>query len=114
MEFVRDQDNKQVRLVAEALKEVDGVAIDRRLEGATFEDLPVKLRSDRVKGVLLSRLEPASRLARNGLRPGDIITGVNRQGFRNMSGFEETIASARGSLYLQVHRNGGDYVARID
>ena len=114
VEFVRDQDNKQVRLVAEALKEVDGVAIDRRLAGATFEDLPVKLRSDRVKGVLLSRLEPASRLARNGLRPGDIITGVNRQGFRNMSGFEETIASARGSLYLQVHRNGGDYVARID
>jgi Do/DeqQ family serine protease len=114
VEFVRDQDNKQVRLVAEALKEVDGVAIDRRLAGATFEDLPVKLRSDRVKGVLLSRLEPDSRLARNGLRPGDIITGVNRQGFRNMSGFEETIASARGSLYLQVHRNGGDYVARID
>ena len=114
VEFVRDQKNKQARLEAEALKELDGAAIDRRLEGATFEDLPVKLRSDRVKGVLLSRLEPGSRLARNGLRPGDIITGVNRQGFRNMSGFKDMIASAAGSLYLQVHRNGGDYVARID
>jgi len=114
VEFVRDQDNKQVRLVAEALKELDGAVIDRRLEGATFEDLPLKLRSDRVKGVLLSRLEPGSRLARNGLRPGDILTGVNRQGFRNMSGFQDMITSARGSLYLQVHRNGGDYVARID
>ena len=114
VEFVRDQKNKQARLEAEALKELDGAAIDRRLEGATFEDLPVKQRSDRVKGVLLSRLEPGSRLARNGLRPGDIITGVNRQGFRNMSGFKDMIASAAGSLYLQVHRNGGDYVARID
>ncbi|MCH8228232.1 MAG: PDZ domain-containing protein [Proteobacteria bacterium] len=82
--------------------------------GATFEELPLKLRSDRIKGVLLSGLESGSQLARNGLRPGDIITAVNRQGISDLSDFQGAVGSVRGGLYLQFHRNGGDYRARID
>jgi serine protease Do/serine protease DegQ len=114
LEFSRNQEKKQTRLNAEALKVLDGGAIDGRLKGATFEELPVKLRSDRIKGVLLSGLESGSQLARNGLRPGDIITAVNRQVISDLADFRQSVASARGVLYLQVHRNGRDYRARID
>ncbi len=64
--------------------------------------------------MLLSALESGSRLARNGLRPGDIITGVNRQGISDLADFQEAVLSVRGSFYLHIHRNGGDYRARID
>jgi len=114
LEFFRNQEKMQARLNAEALKELDGGAIDSRLRGATFEELPIKLRSDRIKGVLLSALESGSQLARNGLRPGDIITGVNRQGIGDLADFQEAVVTVRGSFYLHIHRNGGDYRARID
>jgi serine protease Do/serine protease DegQ len=114
LEFFRNQEKMQTRLYAEALKVLDGGAIDRRLKGAIFEELPVKLRSDRIKGVLLSGLESGSQLARNGLRTGDIITGVNRQGISDLSDFQGAVVSVKGGLYLQIHRNGGDYRARID
>jgi Do/DeqQ family serine protease len=114
LEFFRNQEKKQARLNAEALRVLDGGTIDRRLKGATFEELPVKLRSDRVKGVLLSGLESGNQLARNGLRPGDIITAVNRQVIGGLADFQQAVVSARGALYLQVYRNGRDYRTRID
>ena len=114
LDFFRNQEKKQARLIAQALKVLNGGAIDRRLKGASFAELPLKLRSDRIKGVLLSGLESRSQLARNGLRSGDIITGVNRQGIGDLSDFEGAVGSVRGDLYLQFHRNGGDYRARID
>jgi serine protease DegQ len=114
LEFFRNQDKKQVTLNAEALKVLDGGAIDYRLKGATFEDLPIKLRSERIKGVLLSGLESGSQLARNGLRPGDIVTGVNRDGISNLVDFQGAITSVKGGFYLHIYRNGRDYRARID
>jgi len=114
LEFFRNQEKKLASLNAEALKVLDGGAIDGRLKGATFEELPVKLRSDRIKGVLLSGLKSGSQLARNGLRPGDIITAVNRQVISDLSDFQGAVVSAREGLYLQIHRNGRDYRARID
>ena len=114
VEFFRNREKKQTRLNAEALKVLNGGAIDRRLRGATFEELPLKLRSDRIKGVLLSGLESGSQLVRNGLRPGDIITAVNRQGISDLSDFQGAVGSVRGGLYLQFHRNGGDYRTWID
>ncbi len=55
-----------------------------------------------------------SRLARQGLREGDIITGSNRVRIRDLAEFQEVVRSVSGTLYLQVRRNGNDYVARID
>ncbi|MCH8057000.1 MAG: trypsin-like peptidase domain-containing protein, partial [Proteobacteria bacterium] len=65
LEFFRNREKQQTRLNAEALKVLNGGAIDRRLRGATFEELPSKLRSDRIKVFLLSGLESGSQLARN-------------------------------------------------
>ena len=114
LEYVRDQSAKKTRVKVEELKVLDGGRVDARLEGAVFEELPPKQRSDASGGVVISSLESRSRLARQGLRQGDVITGSNRMRIRDLGEFREVIRSVSGTLYLQVRRNGNDYVARID
>ena len=114
LEYMRDQERKETTVRVEELKVLDGGRVDGRLAGAVFEELPPKQRPDGVGGVLVARLESQSRLARQGLREGDIITGSNRMRIRDLGEFHEVIRSVSGTLYLQVRRNGQDYVARID
>jgi serine protease Do len=114
LEFVRDRDVRRAAVSVEELQALDGARVDRRLVGAMFEELSLRQRSDDVAGVLLSDLEPDSRLARQGLREGDIITGANRMKIRDLGEFREVIRSVSGPLFLQVRRGGSDYVARVD
>jgi S1-C subfamily serine protease len=114
VEFVRDRATRKLTMTTEALRQLDGAKLDRRLQGVIFEELPLKLRSERIRGVLISGLEPGSLLARRGLRPGDVITGVNRREVRTLGELEAEISANSGTFFLQIRRNGGDYVARID
>jgi S1-C subfamily serine protease len=114
VDFLRDQREHQVTIQVEELKVLEGGRVDPRLAGATFEELPLKQRSSGAGGVVISELEPDSRLARQGLRTGDLITGANRVRIRELKEFREVIAEIVGPLYLQIHRDGNDYVARID
>jgi serine protease DegQ len=114
LEIIRNQSEKSLKVKVEELKELDGGMVDHRLAGAKFEELPLKQRSDHIKGVLLSELEPGARLARRGLRPGDIITGCNRMKIQDLSEFKDVVSSIRGRLYLEVRRDGEDYVVRVD
>ncbi len=114
LDFLRERSEKYVTLSVEELRVLQGGKLDFRLEGATFEELPLKLRSERLTGVLLSKLAAESRLARRGLRKGDIITGSNRIKVRDLAEFEEVISSISGPLYIQVRRDRGEYVVRID
>lgn len=114
LQFVRDGDDREARIRVAELKILDGARIDRRLSGATFEELPLKQRSDGVGGVLIAELDAESRLARQGLRGGDVITGVNRERILDLDGLQQAVGAVRGPLYLQIRRGGGDYVARID
>jgi len=67
-----------------------------------------------LRGVILTELERQSRLARSGLRPGDIVTAVNQQAIQGLAEFSDRVRDSRGPLLLQLRRNGEDYVARID
>jgi len=114
LEFVRNQSEKSLKVKVEELKALDGGMVDYRLAGARFEELPLKQRPEHVKGVLLSELEAGSVLARRGLRPGDIITGCNRMKIQDLGEFKDVVSSIRGRLYLEVRRDGEDYVVRVD
>lgn len=114
VEYIRNQRERQVSLDVEALRQLDGASIDRRLSGAVFEELPAKSRAERVRGVLITELQAESRLARQGLRSGDIITGVNRTRVSSLADFQDALMRADRQLILQLRRNRSDYVARID
>lgn len=112
--YLRDGKTKKARLTVQALDRLQGGDLDHRLLGATFEDIPLKARSNRVRGVLLTELQGESRLARRGMRPGDIVTGANRQSVRDLDEFRAVVDGIDGALYLEVLRGGRDYVVRLD
>jgi Do/DeqQ family serine protease len=114
LEIVRNKSENVLEVKVEELKALEGVMVDGRLAGARFEELPLKQRPNHVQGVLLAELESDSILARRGLRPGDIITGCNRMKVKDLGEFQDVVSSVRGSLYLEVRRDGGDYVVRVD
>lgn len=114
LEIVRDGSDKSLKVTVQELKALDGKAVDRRLSGAVFNELPLKERSSRVTGVLVAKLDPESRLARKGFRPGDIVTGCNRMKIHDLAEFQNIVESIRGALYLEVYRDGGEYVVRVD
>ena len=114
VEYLRDGRARDVRLAVQAPRTVEGGDLDRRLAGARFEELPLKLRNEQVRGVLLGELQADSRLARRGLRPGDVILAANEERVRDLGEFEAAVEAARGALYLEVLRRGRQYVVRLD
>jgi serine protease DegQ len=77
------------------------------LAGGTITEIP----SDhpafgRVQGVWVSAVAPGSAAARFGLRPGDIITGVNREPIATVAALNAALSNASTPLALQVQREG--------
>jgi serine protease DegQ len=114
LKYLRSGKARTASLVIRSVPVLDGADLDWRLEGARFTGLGAKYRQQNLGGVLLDKLEPRSRLAREGLAEGDIITGINRQRINNLADFKAVIEARRGSLLLQIRRDGRAYIARID
>jgi Do/DeqQ family serine protease len=114
LEYLRDKQVRTTTLMVQAPVELAGEDLDRRFAGAVFTELPARMRDGDVSGVLVSELEPRSRLAYEGLRPGDIITGANREKIHKLSELKSVLDSLRGTMVLQITRNGEAYFARID
>ena len=112
--YLRDREPHRASLLIQPSPELAGEDLDRRLAGALFTELPAKLRNGRNAGVLVAELEPRSRMAYEGLRPGDIVTGANRERIRNLTEMREILGNAQGPILLQIRRNGEAYIARIE
>jgi len=83
---------------------LDGRSLDPRIAGARFVELPERLRQRGGAGVVIEAIEAGSRAAANGLRPGDVITAVNRRDVADLAGFAERFGSAPTQLVLTVVR----------
>ncbi len=114
LEFLRGARSQRATLKVQAPLKLSGKDLGRRFAGALFTELPARLKMENFSGVLVSELEPHSRLAYEGLRTGDIITGANREKIRSLSDLEKVLGGFRGSVVLQIRRNGEAYFARID
>ena len=114
LEYLREKQALHTTLKVQAPMKLSGEVLGRRFAGALFTELPARLRNAKYSGVLVLELEPRSRLAYEGLRSGDIITGANRERIRNLSDLKEVLGAIRGSVVLQIRRNGEAYFARIN
>ena len=112
--YLRDGKERNARLEIAPVREIEGGELDRRLAGAVFTELPASRRDGQTSGVLLAELAEDSRLAYEGLRAGDVITGLNRQRITGLDDLVDLLDRSRGPLLLQLRRGGGAYIARID
>lgn len=114
VEYFREGKTRKTELVIQSVPVISGADLDQRLKGARFAELTARHKQQNMSGVILDELAPRSRLAREGLAEGDIIFGVARQRVRNLDDFKEAIEDTRGSILLQVSREGRTYIARIN
>lgn len=114
VKYQRNGKTRKTRLVIQAVPVIIGAKLDHRLEGGQFIDLTPKQKQRIPSGVVLDELVPRSRLAREGLRVGDLITGVNRKPVHDLEDFRQVLEQKHGSIVLQIRRRGRSYVTRID
>ena len=88
--------NGQPLQVTTALREqprsVDGAALDPRLAGATFTELPERLRQAGINGVLVEKVARGSRAAANDLQAGDVVLAANRNRVDDLPGFRLSVS----------------------
>lgn len=85
-----------------------GGSLNKHLAGAKFgpisDDNPL---SGKVKGVQVTDIKRSSPAAQAGLRPGDVITSVNRHPVSNVSQLHKLAGPKSGQLLLHVRRGQG-------
>jgi Do/DeqQ family serine protease len=84
--------------------QAEGAALDARLAGATFNDVPSS--GNGVEGVTLSKVVPGSRAARNGLASGDVLVGVNNVATPDLAQLRRVFALHPRVLLLSLVRDG--------
>ena len=105
--YIRDGERRKMRArtgrsSSQVLAESKAV---NKFKGAQFRDLdPSHPRYETVKGVLVAQVEEGSPAQRNGLRPGDIVTAVNRAEVSSVAEFSKVAAEADGAIALNILR----------
>ncbi|HEX7031292.1 MAG TPA: DegQ family serine endoprotease [Gammaproteobacteria bacterium] len=108
IEFVRDGERQIVTTEIGEPEVSTAAAVHPALEGATFTEIDEEspLHGE-VKGVMVGSVQrgsPAARAGGIGLRPGDIITAVNRQEIETLEEFREIVGETQGVLLLKLRR----------
>ena len=86
----------------ESTKALQGVEVSN-LTPHTAERLGLP---ESTTGVVVSDIDPASKLADSGLRQGDVIQEVNHQSVKNVSEFQSAVKRAGDEPLLLVNRRG--------
>ena len=103
------RDGRQIRVRARIgepfqVTALAGEAVPQ-LAGARVADLaPGMPLYGQIEAVMVASVEPASTAFKNGLRPGDLIYGVNRARVRNVQQFFEALRAAEQPLRIALLR----------
>ena len=107
LELLRDGKRYRIsaRIGESKAESVQGGGLHPRLAGATFSSIarnhPLY---QRIQGVMVSEIERGSPATQASLRPGDVISSVNRTAISSVSEFIQQASLSRGRMLLNVHR----------
>ncbi|MBI1195402.1 MAG: PDZ domain-containing protein, partial [Gammaproteobacteria bacterium] len=105
-----ERDGHETTLTTEiaepVIAKIGGSKLDPRLAGAEFSDLEKGMNQSQedVQGVVITSVESPSPAASAGLRPGDIITSVNRRPVKNLAEIKEAFRKRSDSLLINIRR----------
>jgi S1-C subfamily serine protease len=94
----------KARLDADKLANADGASLDARLRGARLSEADPNARRDGLAGVRVDRVVGGSRAQDNGLKPGDLIVGVNQVDVSNLNDLRGLLARSPRQVLLSVVR----------
>lgn len=105
MEVFREGRVRQLTATIPDAAPVDASRLSELLGGAALGEMDnTHPLYGRVQGVVVNRVQRGTPAARAGLRPGDVISSVNRRPVRNLQEFEAVAQAARDQLLLNVRR----------
>jgi serine protease Do len=89
----------------------DGEGESKALEGVEVTNLNGQIAQElgippATRGVVVSGIDPSSKMADSGLRRGDVIQEVNHQPVKNVSEFQSAIKKSGSDPLLLVNRGG--------
>ena len=105
--------NVSARLAAEEVASLDGAKLDARLAGAELADLGERARRKDVGGVSVLRVVANSTAAKNGLKAGDLIFGVNQVRINALADLKPLAGRAPRQLQLSIVRGGEQYLLNL-
>jgi Do/DeqQ family serine protease len=92
-----------------------GRGLHPSLAGATFAPVDESNAPDNdTKGIVVKRIQRKSPAAKNGLREGDIIIGVNRKRVETMTEFEKLAGADQKQLLLHIRRGNSAFFIAIE
>ncbi len=115
LEVLRDGKTRRIRAQLSeqaSMAQLPAEEIHPGLEGAELETLgPNSPRYEGEAGVLVANVAPGSPAAQRGLRPGDVIIGVNRRKVANLEEFQQ--AAQGQSILLNIRRGNANLILPI-
>ena len=101
------RDGKPLSLNAslrEQPKSFAGLELDPRLAGATFAELPERLRQAGLSGVMVESVARGSRAELNRLRKDDVVIASSAGNFDDLPGFRASFTQTPAQLVLRILR----------
>lgn len=103
MQAWRNGELRQLKATIRVAENVDAEHLSGLLGGATLAE-PESGHPLYRAGVYIKQIEPGSPAARAGLRPGDLITSVNRRDIHDINDFQKAAAAGGDELLLNIRR----------
>ncbi len=113
--YIRNDKQKstKTRISTFDRKEMQGKELHIKLTGAHFINLPVRLK-DSYRGVLLDKIKRGSQAWQQGLRSGDLITGINKNKISNLKQFKILLDKSNSKPVLNIYRNYRNYLLVLE